>query len=127
LHRIKDFRFLRGSRWLVVSAGVVAVAFFVGGLLGSASLFRSFLMGGVSALIVMGVGGLAEGLWQGGYIEEVEGGGWRVRLARATRRPLRTLERRVDTQMKQVNDRLFDLERAVFKDEGGGTEDQKQE
>jgi hypothetical protein len=125
LHWIRNLTFLKGSRWLVVSAGVIAAAFFVGGLLSSASIFRSFVMGGLSALIVMGVGGLAQGLWQGGAVEEVEGGGWRVRLARATRKPLRTLERRVDTQMEQVNDRLFDLERAVFKDRGGETEERE--
>jgi len=122
LQRLKDVSFLKGRRWLVILAGVTALAFFVGELLSDVSIFRSFGMGGVSALIVMGVGGLAEGLWQGGEVEEVEGGGWRVRLARATVRPLRTLERRVDSQMQQVNDRLFDLERAVFKDGERDTE-----
>jgi hypothetical protein len=99
----------------VLLAGTVGLAFFVGGLFSDDSIFRSFVMGGVGAIVVMGVGGLAQGLWRGGEVEEVEGGGWRVRLARATVRPLRTLERRVDSQMSQVNDRLFDLERAVFK------------
>jgi hypothetical protein len=125
MRRIRNLPFLAGSRWLVVLAGCVAAGFFFGGLLSSTSLFRSFVMGGVSALIVMGVGGLAEGLWRGGKVEEVEGGGWRVRIARATLRPLRTLERRVDTQMRQVNDRLFDLERAVFKDQTDETDEQR--
>jgi hypothetical protein len=124
LRWIRNLSFLKGSRWLVVLAGVIAVAFFVGGLLSSLSIFRSFFMGGVSALIVMGIGGLAEGLWQGRAVEGVEGGGWGVRLAQATRKPLRTLERRVDTQMEQVNDRLFDLESAVFKDREAETEEE---
>jgi hypothetical protein len=95
----------------------VGLAFFVQGLLTDASVFNSFVRGGVSSLIIMSVGGLARSLAGGGEVEEVEApGGWRVRLARATLRPLRTLERRVDTQMEQVNDRLFDLESAVFKD-----------
>ncbi len=106
-------------------AGGIAIAFFVGGLLASASIFSSFVAGGVSAMIVMGVGGLAQGLWRGQEVEEVEGGGWRVRLAQATRRPLRTLEQRVDSQMQHVNDRLFDLERAVFKDQAGEADRQE--
>ena len=127
MRRIRELSFLKGSRWLVVAAGLVAMAFFVGGLISSASLFRSLVMGGVSALILMGVGGLAQSLWKGGQVEEVEGGGWRVRLGEATRRPIRTLERRVDTQMRQINDRLFDLERAVFKDCSAASEDRERE
>jgi hypothetical protein len=126
LQGVRDWWLLRDRRWLVTSAGVIAIAFFAGGLLSSESIFRSFVMGGVSALIVMGVGGLAEGLWRGGEVEEVEGGGWRVRLARATLRPLRVLERRVDSQMEQINDRLFDLERAVFKDRMGRSEQERE-
>jgi hypothetical protein len=54
---IRNLPLLKERRWLVVLAGLIALAFFGGGLLGSASIFRAFVMGGVSALIVMGMGG----------------------------------------------------------------------
>jgi hypothetical protein len=69
MRRIRNLPFLAGSRWLVVLAGCVAAGFLFGGLLSSTSLFRSFVMGGVSALIVMGVGA-----WQRAY---GEAGRWR--------------------------------------------------
>jgi hypothetical protein len=110
---------------LVVFALLVGIAFFAGSL-SSASIFDSFVRGGVSTLIVLGVGGLARSMLRGGEVEELAApGGWRVKLAQATRRPLRTLERRVDTQMQQVNDRLYDLETRVFKDGGEDPNDRQ--
>ena len=76
-------------------------------------MYRSFLMGLGAALAVMVVLGIAQRFWRGSQIEEAGAAGLGIRFARATRRPIRVLEERVDTQMRLLNDRLFEVEREL--------------
>jgi hypothetical protein len=71
-------------------------------------------MGIGAAFGVMVVLGTAQRFWAGSQVEEAHApGGWGIRFAGTTRRALRLLERRVDTQMREINDRLLEIEEAV--------------
>jgi hypothetical protein len=69
-------------------------------------------------------------LWSGGELEELEASasGWRAKLREPltrTHRVLAALEQRVSDQMTTVNQRLYELEKAVFKDNESGTDEQE--
>jgi hypothetical protein len=104
------------GRWIVVAASLVGIVFLAWGLTHSTTLFRSFLMGIGAAFGVMVVAGTAHRFWGGGQIEEAQApGGWGLRFAGTTRRALRLLEERVDTQMREINDRLYEIEENVYR------------
>ena len=66
-------------------------------------------MGLGGALAVMLVLGIGQRFWLGSEVEQ----GWGIRFARATQRPLRVLEDRIDAQMRALNDRLLSVEQEI--------------
>lgn len=112
------WRWVRGRQFrhaVVAVAGVIGLAFFVGLAIQPQPLFDAFVKGAIAAFVTMAVGSFGYRIRRGAQVDEMEAGGFRVKLARAARRPIRVLEERVDVQMRQINDRLYDLETRVFK------------
>src|SRR5438034_2393320 len=105
---------MQAGRAMVVIAAITGLLFFILGVVGDDSLFRAFGKGALSAFAVMVLGGTARRFWRGSTVESAQGpGGWGLNFARATLRPLLTLERRVDQQMAAVNERLTAIEEEV--------------
>lgn len=99
-----------------MGSGSIGAAFFVGLLIDGDSLFSAFWMGCVAAFAAMALSATAKGLWEGQEVESAQGpGGWGVKFFGATRRTVRLLSERVADQMTTVNQRLYELEKAVFK------------
>jgi hypothetical protein len=109
-------RRVRGGQWIASSGFVAGLALFVGQLAADDSAFTALWKGCVAALAVMAVGGAFQSFWFGDRLEEAEAGGVRLKFG-AARRALGELNRRVTSQMADVNRRLYDLEKTVFKDD----------
>jgi hypothetical protein len=109
---------LRGwpaGRWFLVVAVVVGGAFLLGDLLASHSVFGSFKTGAIAAFIVMVLLGVGQNLYEGRKVTDAQAGGWGLGFG-ATKRAVAELNARVDAQMTEINRRLYDLDKAVFKD-----------
>jgi hypothetical protein len=109
------FKGTPGGRWVAVGGVLAGLALFAGELQAAEPVFGAAWKSCLTALAVMAVGGVAQSLWAGERVEEAEAGGVRLKFG-ATRRAIGDLNRRVTTQMDEVNKRLYDLEKAVFKD-----------
>jgi hypothetical protein len=100
----------------VLSGLAVGIAFFAGQLLSDDAAFTAFWKGSVAAFAVMVLAGVAQSLWRGREVSGAQGpGGMGLQFFGATRRTLGLLEERVASQMELINQRLYDLEKAVFK------------
>ncbi len=99
-------------------AGVlVGIAFFVQRLAATQdSLLRAFLAGCGAAVAVMVVAGVVQRFWGGEKLADATApGGWGIGFE-AAEQAVAELNTRVDDQMTTLNDRLYDLEKVVFKD-----------
>jgi hypothetical protein len=114
----------RGGRWVVGAGLAVGSGFLVGQVVAHDSAFGALVKACVSALLIMAVAGGAQAFWGGDRLEEAEAGGVRVKFG-AARRAISELNRRVSSQMDDINRRLYDLESAVFK--GAGPDSQPEE
>jgi len=73
----------------------------------------------------MVVAGVFQRFWGGSKLTDATGpGGWGIGFG-FTKRALRELNHRVDDQMTTLNNRLYDLEKIVFKD--GSTDADEEE
>jgi hypothetical protein len=97
------------------------MAFFVGQLSVGDATFSALWKGCIAALAIMSVAGVFQSFWFGDRLEEAEAGGVRLKFG-AARRAIGELNRRVTSQMTDVNRRLYDLEKAVFKEDGLGSD-----
>jgi hypothetical protein len=110
-----------GSRWIAVVGALVGAAFFVQRLAATQdSVFRAFVAACAAALAIMVVAGTLQRFWGGSRLTDASGpGGWGIRFGAkgldATTKAVAELNHRVDDQMKTLNDRLYDLEKVVFK------------
>jgi hypothetical protein len=114
---------------VVTLAALIGTGYLVVQLIHGESFFDSFIRGCVLSFVLMIVLSLGHSLASGGQIEEAEAGAsWRVKLREPltrTKRALGLLENRVSDQMTTVNQRLYELEKAVFKQDGSGTDGQE--
>lgn len=102
------------GRGAVIAAGSVAVFFFAQRLIADDSLYASFIKAAIAAFAVMVIVATGRRLWQGDTVGGAQApGGWGLSFARATLRPLRTLETRVNEQMTAMNDRMLATEEEV--------------
>ncbi len=89
------------------------------------SLLRAFLAGCAAAVAVMVVAGVVQRFWGGDKLADATApGGWGIGFE-AAEQAVAELNTRVDDQMTTLNDRLYDLEKVVFKD--GATDADGQE
>jgi hypothetical protein len=102
---------------VAASGLLVGLGFFVGQLAARDSAFTALWKSCIAAFAVMAVAGAVRAFWSGDRLEEAEAGGVRLKFG-AARRAIGELNRRVSSQMTDVNRRLYDLEKAVFKDDG---------
>jgi hypothetical protein len=95
---------------------VIGIAFFVQRLaFTDDSLLRAFLAGCGAAFAIMAAAGVFQRFWGGAKLKEATGPGGVGIGFEATQQALAELNTRVDDQMTTLNDRLYDLERVVFK------------
>lgn len=111
------------SRWFVITGAVVGAAFLIGLLATGSDAFSAFWRGSVAFFLVMVLAGTAQGFWRGREISEAQGpGGMGLKFFGATRTALRLLEDRLKSQMDLINQRLYDVEKAVFNGSGDDPE-----
>ena len=101
----------------------MGVAFLVIGLANGGRLLGTFLGAATAAAATMIVLGIGEGFWRRDKVDTAQGpGGWGIGFGQ-TKKAVGKLNERVDTQMEEVNKRLYDLEYAVFKEEERGRDE----
>lgn len=107
----------RYGRWVVVIGALVGVGFFLRQVLHQdEDLYPAFMKGGGAAFLVMAVLGIAQPFWRGREATQAQApGGAGVSFPEATHEAVDELNTRVTTQMNDVNKRLYDLEKSVFK------------
>jgi hypothetical protein len=107
-----------GGRWIAVAGAVVGLAFFVQRLAATNdSLLRAFLAACGAAFAMMAAAGVFQRFWGGAKLTDATGPGGVGVGFEATQQALAELNTRVDDQMTTLNDRLYDLENAVFKND----------
>jgi hypothetical protein len=117
------------GRWNVFISLPIGVFFFFDRLfVDDRTLYRSFMEGAIAAFVAMQLFGTAVRFLNRGEVEEVGGpGGWTMRFAQATTRPLRILVDGLISQMDAVNARLLSLEEDVARLKGTPPETDPQE
>jgi len=113
------------GRWIVVAGIVVGLGFLAGGLLlAHEKAIVAFGEGGGAALLTMGLLGIAQRFWRGDKVTGADAGGIGVKFGEATGEAVEKVEKvvgevntRVSEQMTTVNDRLYDLEKVVLKED----------
>jgi hypothetical protein len=118
------------GRWIVIFAGSVGLGYLAVQLVDGGAFFGSFMRAACVAFALMVLLSFGHSIARGGEFEEVEASasGFRAKLREPltrTRRAVGVLEQRVSSQMTTVNKRLYDLEKAVFKHDGSGTDEQE--
>lgn len=89
------------------------------------SLLRAFLGACGAAFAVMAVAGVFQRFWGGSKLTDATApGGWGIGFGVA-KKALGELNRRVNDQMTTLNERLYDLEKVVFKN--GSTDEEEEE
>jgi hypothetical protein len=110
------------ARWRASGRGIATVgvatgaAFLVGQLLAGDHPFAALMKACLAALAVMAVGGTLQSLWRGDPLEEAEAGGVRLKFG-STRRAVHELEGRVAARFDGLNERVYNIERAISGDE----------
>ena len=118
----KQLRELAGTRWIIVLGGVVAVLVFVASLVGGTRAVPAFFLGLGAYASVVGLAGASRQIWRGAEVTSapVPGAGALdvTQTVQAGIDELRgtvaELNERVTAQMTDVDQRLYDLEKAVF-------------
>jgi hypothetical protein len=114
---------VKGSvgRSIVGVASLVGAAFFLRQLLSQdEDLYASFLKGMAATFAVMVLLGTAQQFWRDKKVNQAQGPGGAGGVTfedetKATQQAVDALNTRVTEQMGDVNQRLYDLESAVFK------------
>ena len=110
------------GRWVVVAGAIVGVAFVLRQhFAADEDLYVAFMKGIGAAIAVLVALAIAQPLWKGREATKAQGpGGTGLEFpdpapAGATQEAFDELNNRVTRQMMDVNKRLYDLEKAVFK------------
>jgi len=114
LDRFRDYV---GPRWIVV-LGVVAGAFvFVADLASARGLVVAFFLALAAFAAVSATAGVAHRLWRGAEVSEATlpgGVGVSLEPVQDVRAALDALRERLQSDIELVNQRLYDLDNAVF-------------
>jgi hypothetical protein len=104
------------GRWIALGSALVGVAFFAQRLAATSdSLLRAFLAACGAAFAAMVVAGTFQRFWGGAQLTDATmPGGLGIGFG-ATKKALAEINSRVTDQMGTLNDRLYDLEKVVFK------------
>jgi len=107
---------LLGGRCIAAGSALVGVAIFIQRLAATPdSLLRAFLAACATTFAAMIVAGTFQRFWSGSKLTDATmPGGLGIGFG-ATKNAITELNRRVDDQMKTLNDRLYDLEKVVFR------------
>ena len=116
----RSVRQLAGSRVVVALGAVVGVAVFIGLLVAASSVLVAFFAGAGAALTTMIVGGTALQFWKGSEVSSAQLPGGAGVGFEAAQEGMADINKRLDNQMTEINKRLYDLEKAVFKEVGAG-------
>ncbi len=116
----KSGRQLSGKRALVALGAAIGVAVFVGLLVAASSFLVAFFGGAGAALTTMIVGGTALQFWKGSEVSSAQLPGGAGVGFEAAQEGMADINKRLDNQMTEINKRLYDLEKAVFKEVGAG-------
>jgi hypothetical protein len=113
------------GRWIVIVGTIVGLAFLAAGLLlAHERAFAAFLEGGAAALLAMGLLSVGQRFWGGAKVASANAAGVGLKFEEATGDAVEKAEKavsevntRVSDQMTTVNDRLYDLEKVVLKED----------
>ena len=108
------------GRWIVVGGLAIGLLAVIVELTRGESVPRALGVGLALALLMMGVCGVGQRFWRGDKVEKVTAGGTGVEFVEATEESLRTVNERVDSQMTELEKRVYALEEP---DEGKTEED----
>lgn len=127
MRNLRGLRHWPGSRWAVLAGAAVTLSLFAQQLSATnASFYAAFMKSVGGGLLVLAVVSVAKQLWHGADVNQLGvPGGPQVGIketADATEETVETLNRRITSQMDDVNQRLYDLEKSVFKDGMLGTD-----
>lgn len=113
------------GRWIAVGGALVGAAFLVQRLVATQdSLLQAFLAACAAAFAIMAVAGVFQRFWGGSKLTDATApGGWGIGFS-TTQKALGELNLRVDEQMTTLNDRLYDLEKVVFKNGSDADEEE---
>lgn len=114
---------MHGGKVIALLGAIVSVGVAIAGIVDGWNPAASVLAGLVSGFVAMNFLGTAERYWSGRKVKSsgIPGGGnvnFKEEVATATAE----LNRRVTDQMQDVNQRLYDLEREIFKRNEPGNE-----
>jgi hypothetical protein len=114
------------GRWIAVGGTLVGTAFFVQRLAATPdSLLKAFLAACGAMFATMVVAGIFQRFWGGSMLTDATvPGGWGIGFGVA-KKAIGELNLRVNEQMTTLNDRLYDLEKVVFKN--GSTDADEEE
>src|SRR5437764_460960 len=104
------------GRWIALGGVIVGAVFVAIEVAVGASASKVFFTGAGTAFAFMLVAGTFQRFWGGDKLDEAKMGGMSLSFFGTTKRALGQLNDRVTNQMETINDRLYDLEKAVFKD-----------
>lgn len=104
------------GRWVVVIATTLGVALLVVDLLDAERVALAFAEGAGVAFGVMVLAALGQRLWEGARATSAQApGGWGIGFG-PTKRVVGQLNERITSQMGTINQRIYDLEKVVFKE-----------
>jgi hypothetical protein len=110
---LKDVRHWPGGRWAALAGSCSGIAVFVL-TIGPESLYGALWRAAAAAVAVGGALALLHKLGRGDELEEIGApGGWTFRFTQAAARPIRLLTRRVDAELRALEERVVTLERDV--------------
>ena len=96
--------------WIPAAGGVAGIVVFMGALVGNEPFSRAALEGLAAAFLAMIVCGVATRFAQGAEVDEASAGTAAVKFAEAAESPLRELNERVDEQVAELEQRVYELE-----------------
>jgi hypothetical protein len=112
------------GRWIVLGGTLAGIALAGGESAVATQAYTVIWRACVVALLVMALGGVAQRFWNGDKLANADAGGVGVGFDAATEDAVEKIETvvtkvndRVNDQMLAINDRLYDLEKIVFKDD----------
>jgi hypothetical protein len=103
------------NAWIAGVGVVAGLVYLAVRLAEGAGFFDGFMRAAGIAFVLMVVLATARGVTKEGVEEAEAPGGWRLKFGTA-RRAVGAVERRLDAHINATDERLLDLERAVFKD-----------
>ena len=119
---------LAGTRWVVVAGGLAAIGVLAASLIGGTRLVPAFFLAVAAAGAVIGLAGVSRQIWRGAEVTSAPipgGGALDVEAVETVQQSLTDLNKRVDAHTETVNNRLYDLEKRVFKGSSKGNDEEE--